>query len=690
MLGPAENRGTRMPEISPARRTWLLIVCCSAVGLVMATMTGLYPVAPDIARHTGATQTEITWIVDAYVLAIAGLLLPAGAISDRYGRRGTLIAGLAIYCAGALMLVVVDTPGQLIAGRVVLGIGAAVALPSTLSLITSIYPKESRDTAVALWTASFGTAGGFGAFASSGLLEFFDWRSPLWMLLIGGVVVLLAAMTVPTTTDPNPPPVDIPGALTGALSISALVYALIQAGLLGWSSPWIIGAVVVGLGSAVLFAVIQLRRRHPLLDVRVFAIRPFAASTLAVMASFAAVYGLYYLALQYQQYVLGFSAFKAAVPAASMAIGVFSVTIASNYLTRVFGLRAVTALGCLGGVAGFGVLLTGDGGSSYLLIFSVFTIMGVATGLNMAPCTSAILRYVPAAKQGVAAAVNHTTREMGTALGVALIGGVLSAGYRDSVREATAGLPEPARDASRESVAAAMQIAEQSGPAGDPLADAANAGFVAAMHDVCWVMICVLGACAVLVWFWQPSRKQMSTMDAALDSAPSLARRAIRGVSGWVRGADGTPLVGVGVTLTDLDGNQLGRTVTDEGGGYVVESAVPGRHLVVCSSPGFTPDASLVPLNGVPARNDVVLVRAVSGLAGTVRTEHGTPVAGAAVRVHGVHGNLLAATASGPDGGYRFDSLPAGTHTLSVSHRREGSRRIRVPGDTAADLDVTR
>jgi MFS family permease len=549
----------------------VLFVLCSGVGLVMATLTSLYTAGPDLARSIGASQTDLTWIVDAYTVAVAGLLLPAGALGDRYGRREVMIGGLILFVAAAIVLQFVTTPPMVIADRVVLGVAAALILPATLSLITSTFPEDFRDAAVGIWTASFTLAGGLGVVSTGLLLEFFSWRSSFWSVLVGGIFVLLCSFTVPTSRDEHPPPLDSLGAVVAAIAITALVFGLIDAGLKGWSDPLIVGAVALGVGMCAMFAVVQLRAAEPLLDVRLFAIRPFGVSAFTVTACFAAVYGSFFMAMEYEQFVLGFSALKAALPVAAMGFTVIPISLVAARLTARVGLRVVTSLGCALSALSFLVFLSFDAGTSYPLVYTSFLVIGIGTGLNMAPCTAAIINNVSAEKQGVAAAVNHTTRELGTALGVALLGGVLSAGYRTRIAPALARLPAPTRGPSQESLPGALAVASSIGHRGAllvasshlapdrrglhllqqhrhalalhrrglrlehtaaDLVHAAQASFVGGIHETCLVMAGVMGAAAVISLVWAPPRRRPVQVPT-VERPPAFHQAPLAPIADW-------------------------------------------------------------------------------------------------------------------------------------------------------------
>ncbi|WP_302182755.1 MFS transporter [Paraconexibacter antarcticus] len=479
---------------------------CASVGLVVASITTLYIAGPQIAREIGASQTELTWIIDVYTLAMAGLLLPAGALGDRFGRRGVMIAGLGIFAASAVALQFVDTPNALIGARAALGVGAALILPSTLSLITSTLPMDMRDAGVSIWTAAFSLAGVLGGLVAAILLEFFSWRSAFWSILAGAAIVLAVSPTLPSSRDEDQPPIDVWGALAALICVSALVAAFIQAGLDGWSDPKIIGLLSLGVLAGGAFAAIQLRRRYPLLDVRLFANRSFAVASFTVMMCFASVYGLAFLIIPYQQVVLGDTALAASLPMSATAFTLIPITIYAGRLTRRFGLRVIVCAGCIFNALGFLILLGIGSAGPVWVLFAATLPIGLGLGMAMVPCTQAIISNVSEAKQGVAASVNHTTRELGTSLGVALFGGLLSGKYTSDMLAITDKLPAPARDASRGSAAGALQVASRLGPSGQALADKARDSYVHATQHTSLVMVFIMLAAGILAALWAPPK----------------------------------------------------------------------------------------------------------------------------------------------------------------------------------------
>lgn len=501
--------------MTKAREIWVLTVLCFGVGLVTAALTTLYAAGPSLAADLQTSQTQLTWITDAYTLVLAAFLIPAGALGDRHGRREVMILGAAVFTVAAGALLLVNTAPELIAVRAVLGLGAALLMPSTLSIITCTFSDELRATAVGIWTAAFALAGAAGMMLAGLLLRYFDWHSAFWSVFIGGVVFLVMSFTVPRSRDEEAPPLDVPGACASVVAMVALVYGLIESGLRGWGDLVIIGSFALAGLAVLAFVAIELRVRQPMLDVRLFRDRTFGVSSFAVVMAYVAIFGLFFLLIQYQQFVLGFSALTATFPMACSAVSVIPVTLASARLARILGFRVAVSVGLLILVGVFACLLLFGTHSSLLIVILPCVILGVAIGLNMAPCTEEILSGVPESQQGVGAAVNHTTRELGTALGVALFGGLLSASYASQMASVTAGLPEPARAASRESVVGALAVAERMGPSGASLADAARHAFVSSTHDIATIMMVLCLVVAAIAAAWAPSRRK-DVQDGAL------------------------------------------------------------------------------------------------------------------------------------------------------------------------------
>ncbi len=466
--------------LSARRRRAILIVVGLALMMVVSAVSGLNVALPDLARDTGASQTDIQWIVDAYAVVFAGLLLAAGAIGDRYGRKGILLAGLILFGGAASVALGADDPSTLIALRAIMGIGAAAVMPVTLSIITTSFPAEERGRAVGVWVGIAGGGAVIGLLGSGILLEFFDWSSFFGLNVALAAAAIIGTLAfVPTSRDADPPRLDIPGALLSLAAISTIVFGFIEGPERGWSDALTVTAFAIGIASLIGFVAWELHIPEPMLDPRLFRLRGFETGSLALMVQFFASFGFFYIALQYLQYVAGFSPLRAAVALLPLPAVLIPVARRAPDLAHRYGMNRVGAAGLSSLAIGLAVLSTITTDFAYWQFTLGLVLFAAGAGLTGTPATTAIVSSLPVTKQGVASAVNDTSRELGSALGIAILGSILNAGYRDGVDRATDGLPDPVADGARSSIAFVQSsVVEQLGPAGVPLVEAARQAFV--------------------------------------------------------------------------------------------------------------------------------------------------------------------------------------------------------------------
>lgn len=495
-----------MAGLSPRMRRWTLAVACLGVLAVVSSMVALNTALGDIATATGATQTELTWIVDSYTLVLACLLLPAGAIGDRYGRRGALRFGLVVFAVASAAPVVWSDPLYLIVARAVAGAGAAFIMPATLSLITSAYPRRQRTKAVAVWAGVAGCGGVAGMLGSGVLLQFWPWQSIFLGFAATGLALFAATLTIGTSKDPESTPVDWLGAVLIGGAVAVLVFGILEAPVRGWSHPVVIGCLVGGVVLATLFGVAELRRRHPLLDVRLFGVPDFATGSAAIAVMFMAMFGFFFLLMQYVQLVLGYSALGTALAISPLAAPLLVLSPLSSWYLPKLGLRAVVFIGMAMLTVGLVSMSLLHLDSSYWELALPLLTVSTGIGFFTAPTTSAIMTSVTDDKQGVASAVNDTTREVGVALGIALAGSMLAAQYTRHIAPYLDALPVPVREATGGSLAEALEVARRLGPQGAPIADAARQAFLAAMQTSALVLAAVVAVAAVIVTLWAPGR----------------------------------------------------------------------------------------------------------------------------------------------------------------------------------------
>ncbi|MEZ5211080.1 MFS transporter [Gordonia sp. PP30] len=501
------------------RTIWLILVACFAVSLVVAAMAALNTALPDIARDVHASSSDMTWIIDGYTLVLAALLLPAGALGDRFGRRGILMIGLVIFGFASLAAVWVDTPTALILTRCAAGVGAALIMPTTLSLITAGVPREQRAIGVSVWAAVAGIGAILGFFVTGVLLMFFSWHSVFIAFAISAAGTLALTFTVGSSKDDDPGSFDVLGSLTSVLAVAGVVFGLLEAPTRGWSDPLVLVALIGGVVLGGLFIVIERRRTSPLLDVGLFRNRAFASGSLSVALQFFASFGVFYLILLLLQLIYGYSPLRSAFALIPMVVGVGVFALLGNWVAvRFHSLRFVLAAGIA--IAGAGVLAIGIVDPDvYWKLAIMLGVCAVGIGLATAPSTTAIMSNTPLEKQGVGSAVNDTARELGAAIGIALAGSLVAAGYAsrigptaDAAHRQIAALDpasaDGAADGIRRSLAGAVAVSDQLPPQAAPLADFIRTGaensFLPPMQQACLVLGGILLAGAVFLGWFAP------------------------------------------------------------------------------------------------------------------------------------------------------------------------------------------
>lgn len=461
---------------SPLRRRLVLAVMALSLMMVMSAVSGLNVALPDLATSTGATQTDLQWIVNAYTLAFAGLLLPAGALGDRFGRRIVLLIGLAVFGLAALLATLSTDPSELIALRATMGAAAALVMPTTLSVITTSFPESERARAVGLWVGIAGGGAVLGLLGSGLLLEWFAWNS---FFALNAVLALLAiagtVAFVPASRALTPPRLDPIGALLSLSGLVAIVYGTIEAPSNGWLSSTTLGLLFGGLLALVAFVIWELRAAEPMLDPRLFLERAFGTGSLSITIQFFAAFGFFFIIIQYLQFVAGFSPLAAAAILMPMPLVMVPLARQAPAIAERRGAGRVGASGLVLIAIGLLVFAQLDRDFSYLHFWGALIPFAAGMALAGTPATAAIVGSLPSDKQGVASAVNDTARELGAALGIAVLGSLLNDRYRAGVEAAAAHLPPGVAEQAAQSIAAV-----KSGGAGgsEKLLVAAESAFV--------------------------------------------------------------------------------------------------------------------------------------------------------------------------------------------------------------------
>ena len=500
------------------RRWWTLAVLCLSLLIVVMGNTVLNVALPTLVRELDASNAQLQWMVDAYGLVFAGLLFTGGALGDRFGRKGALQVGLVLFGLGSALAAVSSSAGQVIACRAVMGAAAALVMPATLSILTNVFPPRERGRAIGVWAGIAGAAGAIGPITSGWLLEHFWWGSVFFVNLPVVVLALVSGrFLVPTSRDEGETPLDLVGALLSIVAISSLVYAIIEAPAKGWTDPEILAGFAVFAVVFVVFAAWELRTEHPMLDLRFFQRPGFTGGSLAISLVFFGMFGMFFLLTQYLQLVKGYTALQAGVRTLPFAFTMMVVAPMSARIAERIGARATVSLGLL--VAGIGqfVLALNGVDTGYGLLVVSLVVLSAGMALTMAPSTASIMASLPLGKAGVGSAMNDTNRELGGALGVAVLGSIVTSHYIDALRPVLAAAPAALRDAAESSLGAALQIASNlGGPAGEQLAIAARTGFTDAMSTALRVGGVVALLASVIVWFVLPHGVAASEHQAAV------------------------------------------------------------------------------------------------------------------------------------------------------------------------------
>jgi EmrB/QacA subfamily drug resistance transporter len=501
----------RWPQGHPRRRQILLVLCLSLL-VVVIDNTILNTALPTLARVLHAGTSSLQWIADAYTLCFAALLIPAGALGDRYGRRTSLVGGLAVFALGSAAAAFASGTGMLIAARVVMGLGAAFVMPATLSILNSVFPPRERPQAIAAWSAVAGVGIVIGPTLGGLLLSHFWWGSvfliniPLVALALAGVL-----LTVPETAEPGRGRLDFTGTLMIAGALFLIVDAIIEAPTRGWTGWVTLAELAAGAAMLGLFTWWELHIPNPLIDLRVFAVRAFSAAAASVTVIFFALFGSLFVLTQYLQLVHGYSPLSAGVRALPFAIAMAAVSPVSTVLAGRLGSRIVIPAGIALMGAGLLDLSTAGVHTSYPPLAIAVAIMGAGMGLVMAPASTTIMTTVPAHQAGAGSAVNDTIREVGGALGIAIVGSLAENVYRTKLGTAlaTAHLPQPVSHLATSSVAAADAVGRHlGGTSGAQLTAAAHTAFTTAMATGMRVSAVVALAAAIGVAFALPARRR--------------------------------------------------------------------------------------------------------------------------------------------------------------------------------------
>ncbi|MDN3059038.1 MFS transporter [Streptomyces sp. SRF1] len=522
------------------RRWWALLVLCLSLLIVVMANTSLIVAAPDMTRDLGLSSSDLQWVIDGYTVPYAALMLVLGSIGDKYSRRGALVAGLVIFAAGSVTGSLVQETGLVITARAIMGVGAAVVMPATLSLLVAIFPRAERVKAITAWTATSGLAIAAGPLVAGWLLEDHAWGSTFLINVPIAVVAVIGALVlVPPSRAEGLDRIDYIGGLLSIVSVGSLVYAAIEGPRFGWGAAPVTAAVVAGVG-LLAFVAWELRHPRPMLNVRKFAQRPFSGSMLAVLFFFFGTFGALYYATQYLQFVLGYGPLETGVRLLPLAGAVFLGAATTGQLTPKLGVRAMVGTGMVIGTAGVLVLTRIDPGSSYADFLAPLMMLGFAIGLSVSPATDTIMGSFPESELGVGGGANDTALELGGALGIAILGSLLGTAYRDKLTDLVGGhLPAAALETARDSVGGGLAVAGEvaKNPAGgaqqaQALIGAVRESFAHSVAHTSLIGGIIMAAGTLIVLAVLPGRR------SAAGHAPQEPARAAEGPAAEARDAE--------------------------------------------------------------------------------------------------------------------------------------------------------
>ena len=472
---------------SPAdpRRWWILGALCLSMLVVVIDDTVLNVAIPTLIRELGASSSDIQWMIDSYILVFAGLLLTAGSLSDRYGRRLGLIIGLVIFGLASLAASFAGSPGQLIAARAVMGIGGAFLMPSTLSILTTVFDDAERKKAVAIW-ASVLVLGALGGPTLGGLLLQHFWWGSVFLINVPVAVigVLTALLIIPESRGPARRP-DLLGAALSMVAMTALVWAVIATARNGWSSADVLGGFGIAIAGIIAFALWERHTAEPMLPLALFRDRNFSGASLSIVLLSFASGGVMLSLTQYLQFVLGFMPLRAGLALAPLLAAAMVCNGVGVLVDKKYGARSAIVAGLLLLAVGFGLLASIAPGDGYLRLALALVVIGAGSGIASPAAYGTMLAALPKDRAGVGSAVNDTVQQVGQALSVAVLGSVLTAAF-------AAAMPDSVTGAARHSIGDALSVAAATGDAG--LAQLARDAFVKAMSVTS--LVGVLGSIA--------------------------------------------------------------------------------------------------------------------------------------------------------------------------------------------------
>jgi EmrB/QacA subfamily drug resistance transporter len=509
------------PDTAP---TGVLMSMCLALVLVVASVSSVNLALTGISLDLGTTSSQLTWIADGYTVALAALVLPFGALGDRFGRRTLLLLGAVVFGLASLAASLSQSPAALIGSRVAMGVGAAMIMPGTLSTITAVFSNEHRGRAVSVW-AGFASSGAILGLLTCGLiLEWFTWRASfVATAVLAGITFVVALRLAPNTSDREEATIDLPGFLLSGIGIGALVFGIIDGAEMGWTAPTALLGLAVATVSLAGFVAWELHTPRPMLDVRLFALRGFGTGSMALTVQFLCLFGFFFVGLQFLRLILGYSPLLSAVSLLPLGMIVMPMSRRAPHVVERFGARRVMAIGLASLAFGMAIMSTLDGTSSYWHFLAGLAVFAFGMAFTSTPATTAIVTSLPRGKQGVASAMNDVSREVGSAIGIAVLGSLFNSGYREAITPAAVALPDQAAHHVEESAGAGLAVAGQIEQGGELLDTAVRLAFAEGLGDAMRAGAMIAAAAACFVAWRGPLRDRNVTAISATEADATKA-----------------------------------------------------------------------------------------------------------------------------------------------------------------------
>lgn len=503
------------------RNRWrILASLCLALLTAMIANMSMNLALPSLARDLQLTQLQLTWVVEAYALVFAALLFVASAIADRYGRKRTMQVGLVVFGLASLYAGFLAASGaELIAARVFMGIGGALVMPTTLSIVNVVFPATQRARAIAIWSAVSGMGMMLGSVITGTLLQFFSWESAF--LLTGGLSVVAFAVNarlVPESSDSQARPVDWWGGVFVSIGLAGVVYTIMEApdmGIEGLTAA----SLVIGIAGVAAFVWRSTRTDHPLLDMTLFRSVRFSVSSASVLLTFFAMVGVFFGMSQIFQLVMGYSVFASSVAFIPAMLPMMILAPLVPRLVDRIGAKFTVTAGLVLVTGGFVFMTTWPVVPTYWHFLGGMGVVVAGMALVMTPATNLMMMSVPKDRSGMGSAMNDTTREMGASLGIAVLGGIMSAYYAEAITSSVSQLPDAAREFASSSLAGALSVASEASPTGEALALAAKEAFMGGFESAMTISAIIAGVTALAVLILLPHG---NGTEAATDSSAAL------------------------------------------------------------------------------------------------------------------------------------------------------------------------